>query len=168
MVLMPVGIREIEVPASCLVDAQGTQSIVGPSDASPAQGMRPSIKPGAFVCRDSRTLPLYGAMDEAPAGLYLGLLHGRDHAEADMDGLGYPGPAIGPLCDVRTAYAAHLYLRFNNPKSFKLFFPRAAAATAKRPVVGGRREAVIDVVDGTIPYDGRYFGDWVVFNHYNE
>lgn len=131
------------------------------------QQSRSRLRPPRFVCHDSRALPLYGAMDDAPAGLYLGLLHGRDQVDTEMDDMGYPGPAIGPLCEVRTAYAAHLYLRFDNPQTFKLFFPRVAAK-ARMSAPAFPREVVINVVDSTIPYDGRFFGDWVVFNHDNE
>jgi hypothetical protein len=124
-----------------------------------------AVEQAHFFCRDDRTLPLYGAMKEAPHGLYLGLLHGRNQLDTPLNGLGYPGPAIGPLSHVRTAYAAHLYLRFADPTTSRLFFPDPGAAEAEDAVIGLQHEVVIDIVNSTIPYDGRFFGDWVVFHH---
>jgi hypothetical protein len=118
-----------------------------------------------FFCRDDRALPLYGAMKDAPPGLYLGLLHGRNRLDTPLDGLGYPGPAIGPLCHVRTAYAAHLYLRFADPATSRLFFPDPSAAEIEDALIGLQDEVVIDIVNSTIPYDGQFFGDWMVFYH---
>jgi hypothetical protein len=118
-----------------------------------------------FFCRDDRALPLYGAMKDAPHGLYLGLLHGRNQLDTPLDGLGYPGPAIGPLCHVRTAYAAHLYLRFADPATARLFFPDPSADHAEDALIGLQDEVVIDIVNSTIPYDGQFFGDWMVFYH---
>jgi hypothetical protein len=32
-------------------------------------------------------------------------------------------------------------------------------------LIGLQDEVVIDIVNSTIPYDGRFFGDWMVFYH---
>ncbi|WP_144154749.1 hypothetical protein [Paraburkholderia sp. BCC1885] len=132
---------------------------------SALRGINPPLEHGHFLCRDDRALPLYGKMKDAPNGLYLGLLHGRNQLDTPLDGLGYPGPAIGPLCHVRTAYAAHLYLRFADPATSRLFFPAPSAMEAEDALIGLQDEVVIDIVNSTIPFDGRFFGDWMVFYH---
>lgn len=139
--------------------------IATPTHASVVQGVGPSTRQTHFLCSDDRALPLYGSMHDAPEGLYLGLLHGRNHLDSHLDKLGYPGPAIGPLRHVRTAYAAHLYLRFADWATARLFFPGACAPQGQDPVIGVQDEIVIDIVESTIPYDGRFFGDWMVFYH---
>ncbi|SDG67089.1 hypothetical protein [Paraburkholderia phenazinium] len=139
--------------------------IATPTPASVVQGNGHSVQQTYFLCSDDRALPLYGSMKDAPEGLYLGLLHGRNHLDSHLDKLGYPGPAIGPLRHVRTAYAAHLYLRFADWATAKLFFPGACAPQGQDPVIGLQDEIVIDIVESTIPYDGRFFGDWTVFYH---
>jgi hypothetical protein len=136
-----------------------------PPRVSVLRDSHPSGEQVHFFCRDDRALPLYGAMKDAPHGLYLGLLHGRNQLDSPLDGLGYPGPAIGPLCHVRTAYAAHLYLRFADPATSRLFFPDPGAAETEDALIGLQDEVVIDIVNSTIPYDGRFFGDWMVFYH---
>jgi len=136
-----------------------------PPRVTPLLDTNPLVEQVHFFCRNDRALPLYGAMKDAPHGLYLGLLHGRNQLDTPLDGLGYPGPAIGPLCHVRTAYAAHLYLRFADPATSKLFFPAPSAEVAEDALIGLQDEVVIDIVNSTIPYDGRFFGDWMVFYH---
>jgi hypothetical protein len=128
-----------------------------------------SLQTGAkqthFLCSDNRVLPLYGSMNDTPEGLYLGLLHGRNRLDSRLDRLGYPGPAIGPLRHVRTAYAAHLYLRFADSETARRFFPLDCTLQEQDPVIGLQEEIVIDLVESTIPYDGQFFGDWTVFYH---
>jgi hypothetical protein len=136
-----------------------------PPRVSALRDAHPSIDHVHFLCRDDRALPLYGKMKDAPHGLYLGLLHGRNQLDTPLGGLGYPGPAIGPLCHVRTAYAAHLYLRFADPATSRLFFPAPSEAEGEDALIGVQDEVVIDIVNSTIPYDGRFFGDWMVFYH---
>lgn len=139
--------------------------IATPPRTSIVQGGAPSEKQTYFLCRDDRALPLYGSMSDAPEGLYLGLLHGRNRLDSRLDKLGFPGPAIGPLRHVRTAYAAHLYLRFADSVTARLFFPLAGTLHGQDPVIGLQDEIVIDLVENTFPYDERFFGDWTVFYH---
>jgi hypothetical protein len=139
-----------------------------PPRVSALRDVTPALGNGHFLCRDDRALPLYGQMKDAPHGLYLGLLHGRNHLDTPLDGLGYPGPAIGPLCHVRTAYAAHLYLRFADPATAQRFFPGPDVMDVMdigEGLNGLQDEVVIDIVNSTIPFDGRFFGDWMVFYH---
>jgi hypothetical protein len=136
-----------------------------PPRVSALRDIHPLLEQMRFFCHDDRALPLYGAMKDAPPGLYLGLLHGRNQLDTPVDGLGYPGPAIGPLFHVRTAYAAHLYLRFTDSATAGLFFPESGADVAEDALIGLQDEFVIDIVNSTIPFDGRYFGDWTVFYH---
>jgi hypothetical protein len=151
-------------PRDAHVALQGELAVTPPR-VTPLLDTNPLVEQVHFFCRDDRALPLYGAMKDAPHGLYLGLLHGRNQLDTPLDGLGYPGPAIGPLCHVRTAYAAHLYLRFADPATSKLFFPAPSAEVAEDALIGLQDEVVIDIVNSTIPYDGRFFGDWMVFYH---
>lgn len=118
-----------------------------------------------FLCRDGRALPLYGSMKDAAQGLYLGLFHGRDNLAASMNEMGAPGPAIGPLLYARTAYAAHLYLRFVDPATAGQFFPEFLAEAEGDACMDIIDEIPVDLAASTVPYDGRFFGDWTVFYH---
>ena len=122
-------------PRDAHVALQGELAVTPPR-VSTLLDTNPLVEQVHFFCRDDRALPLYGAMKDAPHGLYLGLLHGRNQLDTPLDGLGYPGPAIGPLCHVRTAYAAHLYLRFADPATSKLFFPAPSAEVAEDALIG--------------------------------
>src|SRR5471032_1896299 len=76
-----------------------------------------------FTCRDGRRLPLYRDRDtNLPAGLYLGLFHGRDALDADMDDWGFAGPVIGPLEYAHTTYASEVKLCFIDGQRAALYF----------------------------------------------
>ncbi|MGH8778847.1 hypothetical protein [Paraburkholderia sp.] len=138
--------------------------VVTPVRLPVRQVAEPAVK-SHFLCRDGRALPLYGSMKDAAHGLYLGLFHGRDSVAASMDEMGAPGPAIGPLLYARTAYAAHLYLRFVDPATAGQFFPEFLAEAEDDPFMDVLDEIPVDLTGSTVPYDGRFFGDWTVFYH---
>jgi hypothetical protein len=123
-----------------------------------------------FTCRDGRRLPLYGDRDtDLPAGLYLGLFHGRDAANTDMDDWGFAGPVIGPLEYAHTTYASEVKLCFIDGQRAALYFPDTGDITT---VTTGEcvpcLEAVLSITEDLIVFDGRYFGDWTVFYHKEE
>ncbi|MDR6202525.1 hypothetical protein [Paraburkholderia graminis] len=132
--------------------------------------MNAAVQPaqsGGFICRDGRCLTLYGERDaNLPAGLYLGLFHGRDAADADMDDWGFAGPVIGPLNYVHTTYASEVKLRFIDGRRAALYFPDTGDITN---LTTGERtpcpEAVLSIAQDLLVFDGRYFGDWTVFYH---
>ena len=43
--------------------------------------------------------------------------------------------------------------------------PDPSAEETEDAVIGLQDEVVIDIVNSTIPYDGQFFGDWMVFYH---
>ncbi len=88
-----------------------------------------SAQSPCFICRDGRCLPLYGERDTSlPAGLYLGLFHGRDTPDADMDDWGFVGPIIGPLEYAHTTYASEIKLHFVDGQRATLDFPDRAVS----------------------------------------
>jgi hypothetical protein len=118
-----------------------------------------------FVCRDGRLLPrCHDALVDLKPGMYLGLFHGRDMPDADMDGWGFDGPLIGPLEYVHTTYASELKLRFLDGRRAALYFPDTGFVT---DLATGQRspcpEAVLRIAEDLLVFDSRYFGDWTVF-----
>lgn len=77
-----------------------------------------------------------------PTGMYLGLFHGRDRKDEDPDDWGFDGPVIGPLEFVHTTYANHI-----------------------KVCLVGRQQAEMDLelVEGMIEFEGKYYGDWTVY-----
>lgn len=97
-----------------------------------------------------KELPDWGEMPTRP-GLYLSLSHGRDFPQQTVKLRGFAGPKIGPLLYVQTHYAQRLVLRFANRRDTTKFFPTASAAVGE-----------LDVVEGTLVYDNKCYGDWDV------
>ncbi|SDG09716.1 hypothetical protein [Paraburkholderia phenazinium] len=141
-------------------------TLTEPVDKVARHDAGPSRLQSCFYCRDGRALPLHGSMDAVTRGTYLGLFHGRDSLDAKMGALGFQGPAIGPLRYVRTAYGAHLYLGFEDPAIAQLFFPDFEPEVGRTGSLGPQYEVSIDLEDGMIAFDGRFFGDWSVFYHH--
>lgn len=94
--------------------------------------------------------PIYG---DAPAkpGMYLGLLHGRDHPNAQMDGWGFNGPLIGPLRWYHTTYLHDIKIEFESDVDAALYFDHAYASAE----LGTHGDLLI--------LDDKYYGDWTVF-----
>lgn len=95
-------------------------------------------------------LPTYGIPPERP-GLYLGLFHGRNTPDEEMDNWGFEGPQFGPLEFAHTTYAADVKLRFERREDEQLFFPDTNS------------DPWLPIEDGLIVYNGKYYGDWTVF-----
>lgn len=92
----------------------------------------------------------WGVMPKRP-GLYLSLSHGRDFPQQAMTGRGFAGPKIGPLLYVRTRYGQEVIVRFVNKRDAAKFFPAATEAIQ-----------ALQVVEGTLVYQDKCFGDWDV------
>ena len=75
--------------------------------------------------------------------MYIKLFHGRDTRDQGMDDWGYDGPILGPLKHAHTSYGLKIHLRFVDPK---------------------REDRDIRIEDGLAVFDGRYYGDWSVFD----
>lgn len=99
----------------------------------------------------AKELAYWGEMPSRP-GLYLSLSHGRDFPQQAVKQRGFPGPKIGPLLYVQTHYAQRLVLRFSNRRDTRRFFPEVVVSTT----------AELDVIEGTLVYDGKCYGDWDV------
>lgn len=141
----------------------------------------------------TKTLPIYNEADQSTLkpGMYLGLFHGRDTPEEELDNWGFNGPMIGPLKYVHTTYAAEMKLKFESHDDWKLAFPdepaidgfslwpgsRAATTIAQlnaNPARAWTDPAIKDVmyaVEGVIPivadlvkFQGKFYGDWTIFN----
>lgn len=76
-------------------------------------------------------------------GVYLGLFHGRNSVEEELNDWGFDGPVIGPLKYVHTTYANRVR-----------FCP-----------IGEYDSIIVQVIDGMIELDGKFYGDWTVFFH---
>ena len=100
--------------------------------------------------RAPKNLPEWGEMPKRP-GLYLSLNHGRDFPQQVMKDRGFPGPKIGPVLYVKTQYAQQVTLRFTNVRDAKRFFPDATLTINS-----------MDVVEGTLVFGGKCYGDWDV------
>ncbi len=98
----------------------------------------------------NRELPEYGTKPKKP-GLYLGLFHGRETPMEKMDGWGFNGPAIGPLCWVHTTYAADIKIEFENAEDAELYFGPMGSPSSL-------------TIDGDmLVFRGLYYGDWTVY-----
>lgn len=97
-----------------------------------------------------KELPDWGEMPHRP-GLYLSLSHGRDFPQQVVKQRGFAGPKIGPLLYVQTRYAQRLVLRFANKRDTTRYFPNASAAVGE-----------LDVIEGTLVYGDKCYGDWDV------
>lgn len=97
-----------------------------------------------------KNLPDWGEMPTRP-GLYLSLSHGRDFPQQAVKLRGFAGPKIGPLLYVQTHYAQRLVLRFVSKRDATKFFPGASAAMGE-----------LEVVEGTLVYGYKCYGDWDV------
>lgn len=75
--------------------------------------------------------------------LYLSLLHGRKTPDEELDDWGPDGPIFGPLKYVHTTYGDTVRFEFETTPP------------------GG--DGWLTVHDGTLFYDGMYYGDWSAF-----
>lgn len=99
-----------------------------------------------------KELPDWGEMPTRP-GLYLSLSHGRDFPQQAVKQRGFSGPKIGPLVYMQTHYAQRIILRFATRRDAAKFFPGASSAVGE-----------VDVIEGTLVYENKCYGDWCVFH----
>lgn len=102
-----------------------------------------------------QNIPIYTVDEPSQSGIYLALFHGRKRPNAQLSDWGFNGPLIGPLKDCHTTYAAHIKLSFIKPEDSRKY--------------GFNPENMIDlnIIDGMVVFDGKYYGDWRVFCHDN-
>ncbi|MES2509096.1 MAG: hypothetical protein V4625_04160 [Pseudomonadota bacterium] len=98
----------------------------------------------------TQDLPGWGEMPKKP-GLYLSLSHGREFPQEALRNRGFAGPKIGPLLYMRTEYAQQVTLRFANKRDAARFFPET------KTVIN-----VMQIVEGTLVYGQKCYGDWDV------
>lgn len=80
---------------------------------------------------------------ELETGMYLGLFHGRNTPEEELDGWGFNGPIIGPLKYVHTTYQTHVRVC----------------------PIGESDPFDIQFNDEMFEYDGKFYGDFTVYYH---
>lgn len=68
-----------------------------------------------------------------------------------MRGLGFAGPKIGPVLYVRTRYGQEVIVRFAIKRDVAKFFPEATDTIQ-----------TLQVVEGTLVYGDKCYGDWDV------
>lgn len=102
------------------------------------------------MTKATQDLSDWGEMPTKP-GLYLSLSHGRTYPQEPLKHRGFPGPKIGPLLYVRTEYAQQVTLRFANKRDAVRFFPETTTAIN-----------LMQVVEGTLVYEQKCYGDWDV------
>ena len=95
-------------------------------------------------------LPLYGEKPERP-GLYLGLFHGRETPDEEMDAWGFEGPMIGPLRWVHTTYAFTICIEFLRDEDAIRYF------NSTEP------EQYMTFRGDLLAFGGQFFGDWSVY-----
>lgn len=99
-------------------------------------------------------IPTYSETKDLKPGLYLGLMHGRDTVDQQMNFWGFNGPVIGPLNYAHTTYGSEVKLEFTDAADKFIYFSEADA-----------QEVIAVHADGLLMYGGKYYGDWTVFNH---
>lgn len=90
--------------------------------------------------------PTYNTLEveSLPTGTYFALFHGRNDPKQDMDDWGFDGPVIGPINWAHTTYGGEIKIALKNERDASLH---------------------LSVVEGCVSFDGKYYGDWTVFQH---
>lgn len=82
--------------------------------------------------------------ESLPTGTVFALFNGRDDAKQSMVAHGYPGPVIGPVRYVHTAYGGEIDIC----------------------LIGEEDETIkIPIVEGCASFQGKFYGDWTVHQH---
>jgi hypothetical protein len=95
-------------------------------------------------------LPTYGEKPARP-GMYLGLLHGRDHFQQQMDDWGFHGPMIGPLKWFHTTYTCAIRIAFESAADGERYFGEAGT------------DHELELAGDLLAFGGKYYGDWTVY-----
>lgn len=95
-------------------------------------------------------LPTYGEKPARP-GMYLGLLHGRDHPQQPMDDWGFNGPMIGPLQWFHTTYTCTIRIAFELAADGERYFGEAGT------------DHELELAGDLLVFGGKYYGDWTVY-----
>lgn len=78
-----------------------------------------------------------------PEGMYLGLFHGRNAVDEELDNWGENGPVLGPLAYCHTTYVNHI---------------RICGLTDVEA-------QDLQIKEDMIEFEGKYYGDWTIFYH---
>ncbi len=84
-------------------------------------------------------------VEALPSGTYLALFHGRFDPRQNMDSWGFDGPVIGPVKWVHTTYGTEMKVCLKEEEDFSVLIP---------------------IVEGCASFDGKYYGDWEVYQHH--
>lgn len=95
-------------------------------------------------------LPTYGEKPDRP-GMYLGLLHGRDHPQQQMNDWGFNGPMIGPLQWCHTTYACTVRIAFESALDGLRYFGKAET------------DHELELSGDLLVFGGKCYGDWTVY-----
>ena len=87
-------------------------------------------------------------------GLYLGLFHGRNDPNEQLEDWGSNGPLIGPLKHVHTTYATHIKLEFEQDN------------LAREYGFNPDQMIDLDIQDGMVYFKDHWYGDWTVFYYH--
>lgn len=123
--------------------------------------------------KEAEPIPIYNETDLKTLfpGLYLGLFHGREVPDKDLDDWGSNGPIIGPLLYVHTTYAHKVTFCFASVEAHDRYFPRRAVAWRvdktkvdwRGEITQWAQEEDMDTQDDLLVYRGKYYGDWSAF-----
>lgn len=97
---------------------------------------------------------LYTERDHMPAGMYLGLMHGRNSPTESMEDWGFQGPVIGPLDGFHVTYQASFRVGFCDEATAEKFFPERDDDWVE-----------LKFVNGLLEYEGKFYGDYTGFYH---
>jgi len=99
-------------------------------------------------------LPMVGnkADEKELKGLYLGLYHGRETVEKDIDNWGDNGPLIGPLKNIRVVYMTDIQLEFENRWDALKYGLRLD-------------QAELTVKADCVAYRNIFYGDWKIHQY---
>jgi len=87
--------------------------------------------------------------------VYIALFHGRNSPDEDLEDWGFEGPIIGPV---------ELGFTYGNVRLFAPGFKSGFMfAPVERHTIGSDKSSALPVVVDLIFYDGKYYGDFIVF-----
>lgn len=111
--------------------------------------------------------PIYTETDEhLEPGLWLALFHGRNERDKQLNDWGFNGPVIGPLKYAHTTYGEHLKMEFVSADAHDRYFPREPSSWSRgmEEVQTWSEHGELYVSEGLIEYQGKFYGDWTLFN----
>lgn len=100
--------------------------------------------------------------NDAPAGIYLHLWHGRCNPEQDMDDWGEDCRELfGPINHVGHTYNSTTQVAFGDDYQHEVWLSEAI----QKEVLHELHHNVLASFDDMLYFDGMYYGDWTFFHH---